>query len=681
MRPPVDGIREFQVFTSTYDASFGRNAGGQINVITKSGANHFCGLGVRVFPQRRARRPQPFRAGGRAGARLQPAPVRRLARRADRPRTARSSSPTTSSTHLREGITRVTNVPTPAERNGDFSQTLFSRADQFPRRAAVSGRRDPVVLFRARSAAAIAALYPLPESRSRRSRTTCRRRPAATMSIRRTCGSISRSPAASRLTGRYSFSDRRLFEPFAGPGFALVPGFGTDVAAARPERRASRSRTCRLAPRQRCAIRLQPRVDRRVRREHRTSNNASVGLQALSANPRDAGLSVISIAGYSPLGHEYTTRRRARRTRSSCPTPRRCRAGTLVKAGGEWYGVRQSAYRDVQSRGFLTFVNQGYTGNALADLLLGLPVLTGGARLDNPQNLRAHSWSAVRPGRLAADAVADDLRGAALRLHRAAASMRTIARTSTTRRPDSSCRSAPAACRAADTCPIATTSRRAPALRGRSTRSATNVVRGGYGIYYNQGALATSEGLYFNPPYFNLERLLPRRRRTAAHARGSVPGVVSGLHPAVSDRVPARSADAVDGALEREPAAHDRAHAVARVRVRRLARPRPDLGPRHEPGAPPAPIRSTCGRTRCLPTSRSSNRAPRRATTRCRSGIRSGPSTGRRCCCPTRSASRPTMRQGSLRARAIRIFRRTAWIPALSAAVVVRRSSSVHGGA
>ncbi len=47
----------------------------------------------------------------------------------------------------------------------------------------------------------------------------------------------------------------------------------------------------------------------------------------------------------------------------------------------------------MQSRGFLTFVSQGYTGNALADLLFGLPVLTGGANLDNPQQLRAHSWS------------------------------------------------------------------------------------------------------------------------------------------------------------------------------------------------------------------------------------------------------------------------------------------------
>ena len=43
VRPPVDAIRQFQVLTSTYDASFGRNAGGQINVITQSGANRFSG--------------------------------------------------------------------------------------------------------------------------------------------------------------------------------------------------------------------------------------------------------------------------------------------------------------------------------------------------------------------------------------------------------------------------------------------------------------------------------------------------------------------------------------------------------------------------------------------------------------------------------------------------------------
>ena len=43
-------------------------------------------------------------------------------------------------------------------------------------------------------------------------------------------------------------------------------------------------------------------------------------------------------------------------------------------------------------------------------------------------------------------------------------------------------------------------------------QAARTVLRGGYGIYYNQGALATSEGLYFNPPYFNLSVYFPDPR-------------------------------------------------------------------------------------------------------------------------------------------------------------------------
>jgi hypothetical protein len=39
----VEAIREFEVLTSTYDATFGRNAGGVINVVTKSGTNELHG--------------------------------------------------------------------------------------------------------------------------------------------------------------------------------------------------------------------------------------------------------------------------------------------------------------------------------------------------------------------------------------------------------------------------------------------------------------------------------------------------------------------------------------------------------------------------------------------------------------------------------------------------------------
>ena len=35
VRPSVEAIREFEMLTSTYDASFGRNPGAQVNVVSE----------------------------------------------------------------------------------------------------------------------------------------------------------------------------------------------------------------------------------------------------------------------------------------------------------------------------------------------------------------------------------------------------------------------------------------------------------------------------------------------------------------------------------------------------------------------------------------------------------------------------------------------------------------------
>lgn len=47
--PPVDAVREFEVLASTYDASFGRNGGGQISVVLRSGGNHLHGTVYEFF--------------------------------------------------------------------------------------------------------------------------------------------------------------------------------------------------------------------------------------------------------------------------------------------------------------------------------------------------------------------------------------------------------------------------------------------------------------------------------------------------------------------------------------------------------------------------------------------------------------------------------------------------------
>ena len=49
MRPNVEAIKEFKVQTNLYSAEQGRNPGGQINVVTKSGGNTVQGVGYGFF--------------------------------------------------------------------------------------------------------------------------------------------------------------------------------------------------------------------------------------------------------------------------------------------------------------------------------------------------------------------------------------------------------------------------------------------------------------------------------------------------------------------------------------------------------------------------------------------------------------------------------------------------------
>lgn len=505
VRPPVDAIREFQVLTSTYDASFGRNGGGQINVITKSGANRLSGSAYEFFRNRALSGRNYFapkdeaapaynrnQFGGTIGG---PILRDRTFFFADYERT-----------RLREGITRVTNVPTIAERNGDFSQTLFQRpSDPFTGQPFPGGQIP--FFYMSPIGRAIAALYPAPN------RSTPLGNYVSSPTLRDDIHQFDTRVdhalgAGARLTARYSFGDRQLFEPVAGAGFAAVPGFGTDV----PRRGQNLAVSLTHTPSGSFVNDVRfgyNRVSIGVFGEDTGVTNLTVGLRSLSSNARDAGLSVISVAGYSPLGHEYTTPQESSSdTFQIADTSTWMRGSHLFKFGGEWYGVRQSAYRDVQARGFLTFIDQGYTGNALADLLLGLPVLTGGARLDNPQNLRAQGWSlfAQDDWRLRSNfAISAGLRydyaapaadaGDRANLYDAATGQLVQVGTHGMPRggyePDRN-----------NVAPRA-------GFAWTMDREARNVLRGGYGIYYNQGSLATAEGLYFNPPYFNLGVYFP----------------------------------------------------------------------------------------------------------------------------------------------------------------------------
>ena len=82
----MDTIREFRVETNAYSAEFGRNSGGQINVLTKSGTNRFSGSAFEYHRNDALDATELLRRAREAGLHAQP--VRRHARRADRTRPA-----------------------------------------------------------------------------------------------------------------------------------------------------------------------------------------------------------------------------------------------------------------------------------------------------------------------------------------------------------------------------------------------------------------------------------------------------------------------------------------------------------------------------------------------------------------------------------------------------------------
>ena len=178
--------------------------------------------------------------------------------------------------------------------------SIPSRGQPFP------GGRIPPFFIRARSARRSPALYPLPNRstpfanyvssptlRDDVDQFDARRRSRRLGGGSRLTGAVQlqRSAAARAVCRRRLLDDSRLRQR-RRRGAARI---WRSTLHAQPVVRA----------RQRRAVRLQPRVASACSPRTRRSTNASVGLPALATNPRDAGLSLISIAGFSPLGHEY----------------------------------------------------------------------------------------------------------------------------------------------------------------------------------------------------------------------------------------------------------------------------------------------------------------------------------------------------------------------------------------
>lgn len=477
VKPPVDAIQEFEVLTSTPDATFGRQGGAHVNVITRSGSNDVRGTAWEFF------------RNGALDARNYFAPEDEDAPEYQRNQYGISlGGPVMrdrtfffadyEGMRADEGITRITTVPTVEQRG----MAAFLPANPVGR--------------------AILDLYPQPN------------RPGRTGNF--VASPIQRDRSdhvdaridhgigdAIDLMARYSLADRRLYEPFSGPGFSALPGFGSDVD--RRAQNAVLSATQILAPTLVNETRIGfNRVSAGVVPESGATNRG-VGLPEPWTNARDAGLSFITITGFSPLGAEYNNPQHGTtNTVHLADTATWTRGPHLVKFGGDVRFVRQEAFRDVQARGGITFTGL-LTGDPLTDLLFGLPTFTTIAQLDNPQNVRTESYAAFVQDSI--DLRHDLTLSAGLRYELTSPPVDADDR-ATLYNPETGQIQAVGTSGLPRSGYETDTNNWAPRVGLSWAPAGGAIVRGGYGIHYNQSALAPSEGLYFNAPYFQLRAFI-----------------------------------------------------------------------------------------------------------------------------------------------------------------------------
>ena len=504
LTPSVDAIQEFRIITSNSDAGFGRQSGGQVAILLKRGGNEFHGSVYEFFRNDVLDARNFFTEPG------QPAPKLRrnqFGAAIGGPLRENDTFFFADFEGLRErrAITRTTNVPTAAERMGDFSGSTLPPPIDFTTFQPYPNGQLPFVHP---IGANIANLYPL-RNRNVTGQNYVGTPVLSDRSDRFDLRLDQSIGAGGTLTGRYSFADRDLFEPYAAASFSSVPGFGNNV----PERGqnlmigethsigSSWINEFRFGYNRVASGTFHENLGRSI--------NQEVGLPDFATRSRDLGLSFINVTGFSSLGDEFNNPQDS--TVDSFQifdTVNYTRGNHLVQFGFETQWLRQNAFRDVQSRGQINFTNFAFTRNALSDLLLGLPTFTVGAVSDNPQALRTaavsgfvhDSWRARQDLTLSLglryefNSPARDAHDAASVFDTATQSIVRVGENGVPRagyEPDAN-NFAP---------------RLGLAWSPFGTRR--TVIRAGYGVYYNFAPLAPGQGIYFNQPYFNLQVYFP----------------------------------------------------------------------------------------------------------------------------------------------------------------------------
>jgi outer membrane receptor protein involved in Fe transport len=403
-RPSIDMIEEFKVQTNSYSAEFGRGAGAQINLITKSGTSRYHGnvfeflrnsaLDAKNFFDLPGKIPSFKRNqfGATFGGPL-------VLPRVYDGREKSFFFLSYEGLRLRQGVTRAAAVPLPAMLVGDFS-SLLNRAT--PIRILDPNTRQPFannIIPAARISSigqAIARAFPAPNN------------PAD--AVRNYVSSLSRpndydqfsARVDQRVNERASFfvrysinQDEQLdvFDGLIGTINTNLPGFGR--LDGQRTQSLSVSYTHIITPRTVNELRLGYNRLRQSRfPENATDFVSRFGLRGIVNEPRDYGFPAIRVTGFDPLGDStQLPQGRSDNTFHIIDNLSLNRGAHTLKAGVDIRPFQSNNFNASFARGDFRFTGL-YTGYGLADLLLGLVAQSTRAQGDPVRGRRQKSYGA-----------------------------------------------------------------------------------------------------------------------------------------------------------------------------------------------------------------------------------------------------------------------------------------------
>jgi hypothetical protein len=500
MQPSVDAIQEFRIATNAYSAEYGRNAGAQVNVITRSGTNQLHGFAYDYLRNRVLDSTNSFDPGNTAklirnqfGGGAGGAVVKNRA----------FYFVDIDALRGQQGIPQYGSVPTLAERAGNFAgQPVVDdpfTGLPFPNNIIPASRISPL-------SADMLAMFPLPNAANVNAAGNYYGQPVEPESNTQFNARLDYSITdMDRLSLRYSYEHNNLFEPYTLNSSEL-PGFGDYVydrghnAMARYERAMGPTTfNSLMIALSRAPVSILPQ-------NYQTNVNQLWGVNYLPTLPRDFGFPYITVAGFSPVGDGTDIPiERAETTYQAADTVSLVRGAHTLKLGGEVRRIDENGILDYYARGSVDFAG-AFSGSGVGDLLLGFPTYSIQAKSNNPQAQRTTSlglfvqddWKVSQRLTLNLglrwefNSPPVDAHNNMSSFDLATGMVEQVGTNGLSRsglRPDYT--------------------NFAPRVGFAYSLNSKTVIRGGYGIFYDAGTLTVNSALYFNPPYFNVYTFFP----------------------------------------------------------------------------------------------------------------------------------------------------------------------------